>query len=324
MTIVAGVLPVLAEEVVTFAAAGDHGHTAAAEASLRLLAASRAAFYLALGDLSYGSVGAERAWCDFVAARVGPAYPFQLVSGNHEDDGMANGFIGTFAECLPDRMKAVGTYGAEYYFDYRGLVRIIMISPNLRVYGADYAYGFWDPYTMWLSNAIDTARSAGIPWVIVGMHKNCLTMGEKSCEIGSDLMNMLIFKKVDLVLQAHDHTYQRSKQLRFSPSCPYLVPETFNPNCVGNQGAAGTYVKGEGPIFVITGTFGVDLHNIYPADPEAGYFVTAMGANRNPTHGFTRYAASATELSAQFLGIGDGPFTDRFTITSSGGLVAAR
>jgi hypothetical protein len=32
-------------------------------------------------------------------------------------------------------------------------------------------------------------------------------------------MSLLVEKKVDLVLQAHDHTYQRTRQLDAGPSC---------------------------------------------------------------------------------------------------------
>ena len=53
----------------------------------------------------------------------------------------------------------------------------------------------------------------------MGMHKVCLTMGIKSCEIGASLLNVLIDRKVDLIIQGHDHSYQRSKQLALGPNC---------------------------------------------------------------------------------------------------------
>ncbi len=45
------------------------------------------------------------------------------------------------------------------------------------------------------------------------MHKPCLSLGEYACDIGADLTNLLLSKKVDLVLSGHEHIYQRSKQL---------------------------------------------------------------------------------------------------------------
>ena len=94
---------------VTFAAAGDHGLGAATTASPHALAGSGATFYLALGDLSYGSARAERSWCDLVRSHVGSSYPFELVSGNHDD--ASNGLIDNFAACLPDRMGRAGDTG---------------------------------------------------------------------------------------------------------------------------------------------------------------------------------------------------------------------
>ncbi len=41
---------------------------------------------------------------------------------------------------------------------------------------------------------IDEAQSQGL-WTIVGMHKNCITTGEKSCEIGAPLFNVLVGAK---------------------------------------------------------------------------------------------------------------------------------
>src|SRR5215218_3495066 len=40
--------------------------------------------HFVVGDLSYGTTGAEQSWCDFVTSRVGGGFPFELLSGNHE------------------------------------------------------------------------------------------------------------------------------------------------------------------------------------------------------------------------------------------------
>jgi hypothetical protein len=295
---------------VTFAAAGDHGSSAATTASLHALSGSGAAFYLALGDLSYGSTGAEPAWCDRVKSTVGSSFPFQLVSGNHEADERSDGFIGNFVACLPDRMGARGRYGAEYFFDYGTLLRVIMIAPDLRIGGESYQYVPGSAHYAWLAQRIDEARAAGIPWVIVGMHKVCITVGGKRCEIGSDLMNLLIAKRVDLVLQGHDHTYQRSKQL----TC--AVVNSFVSACVADDGADDTYTKGAGAVFVIAGAFGKSFDRIDPRDPEAGYFARWMGGGANPTYGFVKYTVTPAQMSAEYVGTGGGAFTDSFRIVS--------
>ena len=280
---------------VTFAAGGDHGPTAESVASLVALAGSGASFYLALGDLSYGTVGTEPAWCDLVKSHVGSTFPFQLVSGNHEDDIGGNGFIDGFTACLPDRLGSTGRYGVEYHFDYGGLLRVILVAPGLTIGGETYRYASGDPHYQWLAQRIDEARAAGIPWVVVGMHKACITIGAKACEIGSDLMDLLIAKRVDLVLQGHDHNYQRSKQLACARA------NAFVSSCVASDGATGRYAKGAGTVFVIAGAFGRGLYAVDPGDPEAGYFARWMGLNAGPTNGFLRVTVSASELSADFV-----------------------
>src|SRR5712664_3080883 len=114
-------------------------------------------FFLVLGDISYngtsaghGGTGNEALWCNFVKAhihdRLGePNYPYELVTGNHENTGAVDGFIGNttipgFKSCLPNQFTihfandvapfgltggisgacatAAQCYGIEYYFDY--------------------------------------------------------------------------------------------------------------------------------------------------------------------------------------------------------------
>src|SRR5918998_1587490 len=214
-----------------FTAAGDYGSSKDATATLNLIAHSDASFNLALGDLSYTDAP-ESDWCNYVHSKVGGTFPFQLVAGNHEDDYGEDGHISEFASCLPDRMESVGDYPEEYFFDYRSLARFIMISPDLTIDGKHYFYGGANNHYEWVADAIDGARAANIPWVIVGMHKNCLSVGAYYCNIYQELMSLLVEKKVDLVLHAHDHTYQRTKQVATNASCPVVEIDSFDGDCV--------------------------------------------------------------------------------------------
>jgi hypothetical protein len=202
----------------TFGAMGDFGASSDTNAVLSQMAGSGLNFMQDLGDASYNEKTPESAWCSYIQSYLGSTFPFEVVSGNHESDGM-QGLIDNFAACLPNRMgNLTGTYGKEYYYDYPAsnpLARIIMISPGLTfINGGTYDYSVGSPHYKWTASAIDGARAAGIPWVIVGMHKVCLSTGSSTCSegIGNDINNLLISKKVDLVLQGHDHSYQRSKQ----------------------------------------------------------------------------------------------------------------
>jgi hypothetical protein len=55
-----------------------------------------------------------------------------------------------------------------------------------------------------------------------------------------------VAKKVDLVLQGHDHVYLRSGQLALGPSCPAVPAGAFDAARVVNDGQSGLYRKGEG------------------------------------------------------------------------------
>ena len=326
-----GTVSVTVPSSFSFAAAGDHAAGSKTSASLSALDASGVSFYLALGDLDYDETPTDAAWCDFVKSRLptlGPTFPFQLVSGNHEEQGGSNGYILNHAACLPDRLGSTlgpsSQYAAEYYFDYPAaapLARVIMIAPDLTIENVTYGYASGDPHYTWLASVIDGARASGIPWVVVGMHKVCLTVGVKSCQIGPDLMNLLIEKKVDLVLQAHDHTYQRSKQLALaSVTCPAVPVGTYDPDCVADDGTADAYPKGAGTIFVIDGTFGHGT--LYPTsqtDPEAPYFV----ATGNTSWGFETYTVSADRIDARYVA-SSGSFSDAFSILAGGSAVADR
>jgi hypothetical protein len=242
------------------------------------------------------------------------------VAGNHEDDFGPDGHILNHAACLPDRLSSTsspyGRYATEYYSDYPAgdpLLRVIMISPGLTVESVNYRYTQGSQHLQWLASVIDQARAAGIPWVVVGMHKVCLSAGAKSCEVGVDLTNLLIEKRVDLVLQGHAHNYQRSKQLRLNPeTCPAVAETSFDADCVVDDGGDGIYTRGSGTVFVIDGTFGQPLHPIEPADVDAPYFAKTDAT----TWGFTRYVVTEDRIDANFVA-SSGAMSDGFTLAGT-------
>ena len=298
-----------------FTAAGDYGTSAQAAATLDLVRRSTARFHLALGDLAYNNEPEAR-WCRWVTDRVGATFPFMLVPGNHEDDFGEHGHILRFGECLADRLRVTGTYPPEYFFDYGGLVRVILISPDLTVKGEHYYYGDRNSHYEWLVDAIDGARTAGLPWVVVGMHKSCVSVGQYYCGIYSQLMDLLLEKRVDVILHGHDHSYQRTKQLALGPGCPSLPIDDYNPACVADAREDG-YEQGRGTVSVIVATAGQELYELNPLDPETGYFVRWMGAER-ARNGLLKIEVSLSMLSAAFVpSTGKSDFADRFVIRRS-------
>ncbi|MFC3689286.1 PKD domain-containing protein [Aquipuribacter hungaricus] len=302
-----------------FTAAGDFGATVHTDGVLAGMAAQQADLALALGDLSYGITGQEQAWCDRVTAAVGAGYPFELLAGNHESDGQ-NGNINDFTACLPNQLPGVvGTFGRQYYVDVphqAPLVRFVMVSPGIRYPDSIWGYGAGTARHAWTAAAVDGARSAGIPWVVVGMHKPCLSVGDYTCESGADLLNMLIAKRVDLVLAGHEHVYGRTKQVALGAGCPGLTPGTFTAACVADADA--DMVRGAGTVFATVGTGGTGLRTVDTADPEAPWFASLSGSNANPTWGLLRVDVDSERLSAAFVRTSGGTHSDAFTLSPGG------
>ncbi len=294
----------------TFTAAGDFSSNDEADAVLRGISAINPDFTLALGDLSYGGNGSEQAWCDFVKSRVGTDSPFELIAGNH-DDRTKDGDIREYTKCLPNQMdNIVGDYGVEYYFDYEDTARFIMISPDIKNYGSDYTKG--SERLKWIVDTVRDARKKGIEWIVLGMHKNCITPGVKTCEIGEDLLNTAVELKIDLVLQGHEHGYYRSKQLALNKdTCPAIVINEYNESCIVKEG--GVLDKQKGTVIVISSAGGKGIRDVNFEDKEIGYFESVNGANVGNSFGFASFSVSKEEIKAEFIST-SGDFTDSFTI----------
>ena len=268
-----------------FSALGDINSTAHSDAVLRSIGERHDDFTLALGDLSYGDDGAEDDWCDFVTSRVGADHPFELVSGNHESNG-ENGHIDRFAQCLPNRLPGLaGTYGRQWYVDQPAashpVVRVVMISPALDFGHGEWSYAKGTPHYAWLRAAVTQARAAGIPWVVVGMHKPCLSVGNYECDPGADVVDLLLDTGADLVLTGHEHLYQRTQPLAFGEGCPTIRPGRFDPACVTPEG---------GTTFITVGTGGTPLRDVHGSDPERRLL---RGPERQEPHGLVRLARRA-------------------------------
>jgi hypothetical protein len=247
-----------------------------------------------------------------VGDTYGESYPFQLTEGNHDKLNYDE-----YLPCLPDRLgstvKPGSTYGRDYYFDYPSatpLARFIVTAPGL-----EYTFANGSAEAAWLSDAIDQARATGIKWVIVANHKNYVTAGEKPDEVGSAFFNLLVEKKVDLVLQGHEHNYQRSHQLGLSASCPAVPKGIVNGSCMVASGSTGAYAAGRGTVLVVTGLAGQTARTLRTADVEVPYFATMEGNALAPTFGFNKITVTPDSLASTFLNSSATGFADEFTIS---------
>lgn len=295
----------------TFGAAGDFAFGSNFNATVNQAAASNLGFFIALGDLSYRS-GAEQSWCNTWTSK---GVRMALIAGNHDTTESSGGNINTYVQHCPFGLTTLtGNYGRRYYFDYpqtgTPVARFILITPGVRgnVSSLNTFNQGGEGYNF-VSNAIDDARSRGIKWIIVAMHKNYISAMVKSDEVGKPLMDLLFSKKVDLVLQGHEHGYERSKQL----SC--AVVGSYNASCVVD--ADNQLVKGAGTIIHVIGTGGQTPRSINTADREYPYF-----ASTNDTAlGFGKFTVTPTSMQYTFVRSAGGSFSDSFTITDTGATV---
>ncbi|MGN6575566.1 MAG: metallophosphoesterase [Nocardioides sp.] len=301
----------------SFAAAGDLGATRETAASLRLLEASDAEFFVAVGDLDYDQTPTDRAWCRYVKKRLprkGAGFPFELLVGNHEGDHGPDGRIAHFARCLPDRLDSRGSYARQYAFDYPRtdpIATVINIAPNIPAGGHRYDYRAGTPDRKWLKRQVRHAQAAG-RWVIVTAHYPCLSTGtdHPGCSSGHAVHTLLLRLGVDVVVNGHNHVYERSKQLALSAACPRVPSGRYDAACVVDDGADGTYTRGAGTVQVTSGRFGGRESGLDRRAPDAPYFVTLDDS----TTGYTTFHVTPDRIDARYVA-STGSFQDAFSIT---------
>ena len=351
-----------------FAASGDFGSLTSGDSlsNLKSLGSSGADFFLGLGDMSVNSSLGGNIWCSQFKSGFNNIEPIagDRDTGGHNDTIFqeTNDFDQYTAACphilnspITCGLVAGNCYGKEYYFDYpypNSLARFIFVSPKIyNITGVCTAqkagtlcssqtgqpcsdqYGCWqyhpnDIHYNWAAQAIDDARAEGIRWIVLVMHKNCITAGVNTCSMGIDFFNMLIAKKVDLIVQAHEESYQRSKQVAlntntcssFSTNGEGWVP--YDSSCIVNDGSTGNYVPGKGTVVVIQGDWGRGWDPVNSTlvsngqnAAEAPYFATLMGQNTaGRGHGFVSYKVSSDRIDVQteFAGA----YQDNFSISN--------
>eukprot|EP00808_Paulinella_micropora_P001810 g25698.t1 len=291
-----------------FGVAGDFGLSPRFYSMVDLVAISALDFFVATGDLSY-TPGGEATWCSYWQ-QMG-IYNLLLLAGNHETGEDYGGDIDQYIKnCRNDLSSAVSDlslYGKRYYVDFpvaAPMVRIIFVTPgvtgSLEWLNTFEINGQGFNYTR---DAVLAAKAQGIKWIIVAMHKNFISVLTKSNELGSDFIPMLFQNGVDLILQGHEHGYERTKQI----TC--AVVDSYDVNCVVD--ADNVMVKGSGTVIAVVGTGGVDLRTMDPADAEWGYFASVDIS----TYGFGMVTVTQSQLEFQFIRSSyEGSLNDTFVI----------
>lgn len=281
------------------AVVGDTGMDSNASAVLTGMA--RAKSSLIVGDLAYAdTAGIESQYCAWAKARV--AGGAQILPGNHEaQDG--DGAFSAYAACLPDLWGVSGSYAEGAWYADRGPMRVIGVSPGIVLPSASRTYAAGTPELAQLADWIDAAKLAG-RWVVVTMHMPCLTVGSHGCASPPALTDLLLSRRVDLVLSGHDHNYSRSHQLTGTAYAPVVVDRD------------GAFVAGAGSIFATVGAGGHNARTV--ASPLPAWAATASGTNSpgGIAFGHLEITATATLLTARYVAdAGNRAYADAFVVT---------
>jgi hypothetical protein len=234
-----------------FVAAGDFGCSKNAKKTVSNMKDTKPELVLPLGDLSYDKTAT--CWLDLIS-------PFndklKVTLGHHDvNDGGSklNQYKETFG--LDDKL-----YDS---FDYRHVRFITMATQS------NFAKGS-DQYRFIEKDLEKASENEDIDWIVVTSYGPFYSSpsahsGEK------ELRNLYhpLFEKygVDLVLQAHNHNYQRTYPLTFNPD------KSANPT-VTNGFTTGYKGNNDGIVFAIVGTGG---ESFYTLEGRESYMATQFG-----------------------------------------------
>lgn len=281
------------------AVVGDTGMDGNASAVLTGMARARSS--LIVGDLAYAdTAGIESAYCAWVKARI-PAGA-QVLPGNHEAQN-GDGAFSAYASCLPDLWASSGSYAQGHWYADRGSMRLIGVSPQIALPSGTRTYAAGTPELAQVAAWIDAAKAAG-KWVVVAMHMPCLTVGVHGCASSSALTDLLIQRRVDLVLSGHDHNYSRSHQLTGTAYAPVVADRD------------GAFSAGVGTVFATVGAGGHNPRTV--ASPLPAWAATASGTNSpgGIAFGHMEITATATTLTARYVAdAGNRAFADAFVVS---------
>jgi Calcineurin-like phosphoesterase len=229
-----------------FAAAGDWGCSDDTTDTVNNILGKNPELVLGLGDYSYDEDHAD-CWLK----KVKPINDkMKIAIGNHD------------IEKLNIYTNHFGLREQYYSFNYYN-VHLVVLSTELPYKPFSSQYEF-------VENDLSKAASdPNIDWIVVYFHKQMYTSPSNHDDyptLRSTYHPLFDEYGVDLVLQAHNHNYERTYPIKFnsnSPSNP--IATTTNTN---------TYTDPDGQIFATIGTGGVSL---YAFTGKADHFVKQYG-----------------------------------------------
>jgi hypothetical protein len=255
----------------SFGTAGDWGSNSDTAATASNIASHQNQIVIGLGDFCY--CGSPDSWWNGPLAPINHLM-FRGAQGNHDADNSGSS----------EYLRLFGQNNWTSSFNYKN-VHFVPIDTESNTDAAA------------LDKDLATARQdPNIKWIVAFYHKPIYTSPTNHDPDEAGIKNIVVplFDKyhVDLVLQAHNHNYQRSYPLKAD-----MVTET-RPDSV--------YQSPKGSIYMVVGTGGQDS---YPLNGQAPYIQNQFTG----IPGFLKVDVSDTSFKGTFFA-NDGTIKDTFAI----------
>ena len=233
----------------SFAAAGDFGCSENARNTVENMEDKKPEVVLPLGDLSYQSTA--NCWFDVMAPLKGK---IMITLGYHDvNDGEAK---------LDQYIKGFEIDKHYYSYDYNKVHFLVMASESKFQNGSEQ-------FSFVKQDLEDASKNNDIDWIVVTIYRPLYTSPSKHTaeESMRDMYHPLFDNYgVDLVLQAHNHNYQRTYPLTYNPE------KASNP-VISSGFTTGYNSNNDGVIFATVGTGG---ESFYGLDGRAPFVATQI------------------------------------------------
>jgi len=277
-----------------FATVGDWGCTSNTNNTVNNIVGKKPELVLALGDYSYNTTS-DDCWFKIVKPIEDK---MKIEIGNHDHRGLGQ---------IYRYMNHFGVTEQYYSFDYQN-VHFIALSTETPFAINSAQYNF-------VKNDLSKAASdPNIDWIVVYYHRPMYTIPSTHSAIAllrSTYHPLFEQYGVDLVLQGHNHNYQRTYPIKFNSTSPKHPIETSTNKTAYTD-------PDEGQVFVTVGTGGKDLYpfkdqkdgkkennnnQYYYAKQYIGYGILNVGITNN-----------GKTLTGKFYSNNNETIIDQFTI----------
>ncbi len=278
-----------------FAAAGDWGCYPDAKRTVNNIVDKDPKLVLALGDFSYNNTG--DCWFKIISPIENRT---KIAIGNHDVNPPS---------LLAQYMTHFGLTKQYYSFDYHN-VHFLAMSTEIPLEAGSEQFNFVN------NDLARAARDPAIDWIVVYCHKPAYTLPSTDEGMRSSMQEFRdtyhpLFDRynVDLVLQGHDHNYQRSYPIKYNstnPSTPIITDTNKDSN----------YNNPAGRIFAIVGTGGIGIYRLPNANDSPSSSTAYLAYKQSSSFGFLNVDIInyGTTLRAKFYD-NDGAIEDQFTVT---------